>query len=84
MIWPGNFPLNPSLTVVLRAASLSLANLGEEYVFPDPKETVGVVFPNSSSASISLPQELLVSRGIGQYNIIIHICVCVIYRDGST
>ncbi|CAI8057705.1 Adhesion G protein-coupled receptor L3 [Geodia barretti] len=55
-------PLPP---LVLRAQSLSVNNLNEDYVFPELGEVTGLAVTNGSSASILLPQELLSSRGMG-------------------
>ena len=57
-------PLPP---LVLRAQSLSVNNLNEDYVFPELGEVTGLAVTNGSSASILLPQELLSSRGMGKY-----------------
>ena len=56
-------PLPP---LVLRAQSLSVDNLEEDYVFPEPEDVTGLALTNGSSASILLPQELLFSRGMGK------------------
>ena len=63
-----NLSFNLSHTAVVRAQTISLDELEEGYVFPDLGEIEGVLFPNGSSASISLPQQLLSSRGMGQLN----------------
>jgi hypothetical protein len=51
--------------IFLRAQSLSVNNLNEDYVFPELGEVTGLAVTNGSSASILLPQELLSSRGMG-------------------
>ena len=51
---------------VLRAQSVPVADLEEDYVFPEPGEVGDLALANGSSASILLPDELLSSREMGQ------------------
>ena len=51
-----------------------MAGLEEDYMFPVPGEIEGLVLANGSSASISLPRELLSSRGSGG-SLSMHLCL---------
>ena len=60
---------------VLRAENVPLEDLEDSYVFPDTAEATGLTLVNGSSASITLPNQLLRSRMAGVY-IFMYICSC--------
>ena len=58
---------------VLRAENVPLEGLEDSYVFPDTAEATGLALVNGSSASITLPNQLLRSRITGVY---VFLCSC--------
>ena len=60
---------------VLRAENVPLEDLEDSYVFPDAAEATGLALVNGSSASITLPNQLLRNRMTGVY---IFLCTFVV------